>query len=74
VLTSLGLSEGKELTLNSLVPCAAALNGIGLTATIGFLACLGIDAPDYYYMKRMFSLLYCTMWSYIARNESGSPL
>jgi hypothetical protein len=53
----LALYEGKELTLNSLVPCASVLNGIGLTATISFLACLGIDSPDYY-MKRMLHTSY----------------
>lgn len=46
-----GLSAGKELEINSLLPCSAALNGIGMTAMIDFLACVGVASQDAQYMK-----------------------
>jgi hypothetical protein len=53
VLISVGLATGKELEINSVLPCSAALNGIGLTAMVDFLACVGVDVQATQYMKGM---------------------
>ena len=63
-----GLSNGKELRLNLLLPCAASLAGIGSTAMLDFLACLGVDTLTEQHMRGMFVVKFFWGFASFSRN------